>query len=314
MLLIQLMLINISAALYAYRLSHFYPSGTEREPMEKQNVFVKTWRIFTGPRFTKSVVNRNLVIPYDTLTLTTKKGIRINAWYAATDTAAKGTVVLFHGITASKAVLITEANEFYYQGYNVMLVDFRGHGDSDGNTTTAGVREAEEVKLAFDYLQAKGEKNIILYGISMGAVSVARAIDKYGLKPSGIIMEMPFASLQTYLQARARLLGFSSFTEKPFGFLVAGWMGIERGFNGYKHQTARYAKNIHCPVLMQWGKQDPLVLQHETGKIYEAIASADKKLVIYPDAGHESLLENDPVQWRVETERFLSSLMQPTLD
>jgi alpha-beta hydrolase superfamily lysophospholipase len=48
-------------------------------------------------------------------------------------------------------------------------------------------------------------------------------------------------------------------------------------------------------------------LKSETDKVYNAIASPNKKLVIYDRAGHESLLQNDPVKWRIEVEKFLSA-------
>lgn len=304
-LLVQFLLINISAALYAYKLTHVYNDPKLRTAQSSKNIFVKTWRLFTGPRQPRSIITERPTFPYDTVTLKTQKGIDIEAWYSKTDSAARGTVILFHGIGANKGMLLNEAYEFRYLGYNVMLVDFRAHGNSGGQTTTIGIRESEEVKLAYDYAMKKGARNIFLWGISMGAVVVAKAIDDYALKPSGIILEMPFGSLQSHLQARARVMGFQGFPEKPFGFFVSWWMGIERDFNGFKHQTSLYVKKINCPVLMEWGALDNYVLKTETEIIYNAIASADKKLVRYDRAGHESFLLNDPVKWRIEAERFL---------
>ena len=189
----------------------------------------------------------------------------------------------------------------------IPLADLRAHGNSGGNTTTIGVRESEEVKLAYDYVQQQGEKNIFLYGSSMGAVVVTKAVSDYSLQPKGVFLDMPFASLQSHIRARARGLGFGGVGEKPFGFLVTMWIGIERGFNGFKDKTTRYVKKLNCPVLIQWGAADTYVLKSETDKIYKAIASANKKLVIYDHAGHESLLQNDPAKWRAETEAFLAS-------
>ncbi len=306
-LLVQFILINISAALYAYKLTHVYTDPALRNEKPSKNIFVKTWRLFTGPRQARSVITETPAFPYDTVLLKTAKGIVIDTWYSKADSASKGTVILFHGITASKGMIVSEAYEFRSQGYNVMLVDYRAHGNSDGQTTTIGVRESEEVKLAYDYIAGKGERNVFLWGTSMGAVVVAKAIDDYDLKPSGVILEMPFASLQSHLQARARALGFSGMPEKPFGFFVSWWMGIERGFNGFKHKTTSYVGKVNCPVLMQWGGLDHYVLKSEADKIYKAIASSDKKLVVYDRAGHESLVQNDPVKWRFETGRFLTA-------
>jgi uncharacterized protein len=306
-LLAQFILFNISAALYAHRFTHVYDDPSLRNKAPNRNIFTKTWRLFSGPRQPRSVIKEFPAFPYDTVTLKTQSGIFIDAWYAKPDSGAKGTVIFFHGIMANKGMLLSEADEFRYLGYNVMLVDFRAHGNSGGQITTIGVKESEEVKLAYDYIVQLGEKNIFLFGSSMGAVVVTKAIADYDLKPSGAFLDMPFASMQSHLRARARLLGFRGFGEKPFGFLVTMWVGIERGFNGFKDQTARYVSKINCPVLMQWGAADNYVLKSETNKIYNAIASTDKKLIIYDHAGHESLLQNDPAKWRMEVEKFLSS-------
>ena len=306
-LLVQFILLNISAALYAYKFTHFYNGTSLNQANPGENIFKKTWRLFAGQRLPRSVVEEYPSFSFDTVILKTKKGLVIDSWYSKTDSAARGTVILFHYVTMNKGRVLMEAAEFRYQGYNVMLVDFRGHGNSDGNTTTIGFRESEEVKLAYNYVVQQGEKNVFLWGASMGAVAISKALADYDIKPSGIILEMPFASLQSHLRGRARSIGFGGFPEKPFGFLVTCWIGIERGFNGVNFKTSNYAKKITCPVLFQSGALDLAVLKWETEKVYNAIASSHKKLVIYEQAGHESFLQKDPLKWRIEVERFLTA-------
>ncbi|MBL0270105.1 MAG: alpha/beta hydrolase [Chitinophagaceae bacterium] len=213
-------------------------------------------------------------------------------------------MILFHGIGVNKMTLIDEANEFRYLGYNIMLVDFRGHGNSEGSRTTIGYREAEEVKLAFDFVQQKGEKHIFIYGSSMGAVSVTRAVYLYGDEAFRTDPRNAFYSLQTYLKARAAQIGFPA---QPFAFFTSFWIGLEKGFNGYKHKTTRYAAAINCPVLLNWGTQDHYVNEKEIRAIYEAIPYREKRLVVYEGASHESLLRKDPEKWRTSTESFLNN-------
>lgn len=306
-LLVQFILFNISAAMYAYKFTHIYDAPPQSGKPRKPNVLTRTWRLFSGPLQTKSPVSPLPVFAYDTITLKTENGTSIDAWYAKPDSGAKGTVILLHGLLANKGVLTPEAAEFRYLGYNILMVDFRAHGNSSGRITTMGMKEAEEVKLAYDFISSKGEKNIFIYGISMGAVAVSRATAKYDLKPSGLILEMPFATLQSHIRGRARVQGYKGFFVKPFSFLVTFWIGAERGLKSFKHQTADYARKINCPVLLQWGANDAYVLKDETDKVYNAIASPVKKLVVYENAGHESLLQNDPGRWRTETEAFLGA-------
>jgi alpha-beta hydrolase superfamily lysophospholipase len=303
-LLVQFILINISASLNAYRLTHFYEDPPAVKPDLRQNIFAKTWRLFTGSKVFKSKLTDIPAFPYKVIELRTTKGISIEAWHNA-DTLLKGTVILFHGVSSNKGMILDEANEFRRIGYNVMLVDFRGHGNSSGSVTTMGIRESEDVKLVYDYISKKGEKNILLWGVSMGAVAVTKAINDYGLQPSGVILELPVASLYSYIKAKAKTLGFP---RQPFGFFVTLWAGIEGGYNGFNYKTANYAKKINCPVLMQAAALDIFVSKKETKEIFQSIHSSDKKLITYDEAGHEFLLKNDPVKWRSEVEEFLGKI------
>lgn len=306
-IVVQLVLINISAALHADKLSRFYTDPALRDAAPPRNILSRTWRLFAGQRFPKSIQGEAPYYPHDTVMLRTGSGLKIEAWYAAADSNAKGTVILFHGLTMNKSRVLAEANEFRYDGYHVMLVDFRAHGNSEGKVTTIGYREAEDVKLAYDYVAAKGEKTIFIWGFSMGAVAAMKATVDYQLKPAGLILEMPFLSLQSHLRARARTSGFRGFAEKPFAFFTTFWMGAERGFNGYGFRVDGLARQISCPVLLQWGDKDRLTLRSETDKIFQALPGPDKVLAVYTQADHQSLLQNDPDLWRKETGAFLSA-------
>lgn len=301
-LLAQLVLINLSSAFYADKLTRFYSNLPEDYSNSSGNIFTKSWKLFTGPKYPRAEILERPVYSFDTVSLVTGSGLQVDAWLIRTDSQARGTVILFHGVGGTRMSNIDEANEFRFRGYRVMMLDFRGHGNSAGHTTTIGMREAEEVKLAYEYIQRLGEKNIFLFGSSMGAVAVARAVSRYQLQPSGIILEMPFYSLQTYLKARAGQIGFPT---QPFAFFTTFWIGVEKGFNGFSHRTTRYMKDVQCPVLLQWGTQDAYVNEEETEKIFEATAAPRKKLVVYNGAQHESLLRKDPVQWRMEMDVFL---------
>lgn len=298
--LIQLVLMNLSAALYAYRFTHFY-DGTEKA-VASQNFFSKTWRLFSGPKFYKASAEPEPPFPFETVLLKTPGGLNIHSWYSSVD-SAKGSVILLHGISANKTYLFNEADAFRRMGWNILLLDFRGHGLSQGNTTTFGIDETEETAAAFSFLANKGEKKIILYGTSLGAAVAMRAVAENKVQPSAIIAEMPFASLQNHLESRARIVGFPS---QPFAFLVTLWMGIERGYNGFSHKPANYARDVKCPVLLQWGEKDEYVTRQETEAIFTHLP-ASKKLAIYP-AGHESFLNRNGVQWMQEVGSFLQAL------
>ncbi len=302
-LLVQFVLINISSAFYAYKFTHF-KSGPA-PVSSSRNIFQKTWHYFTGPDQYRIINTDRPSFPVQTIQLQTASGLQLQGWYATPDSTARGTVIVLHGVTTGKAQVIPEAGEFRYWGFNVLMIDFRAHGNSQGNTTTIGVRESEDVKLAYDYVRAKGEKHIIFYGLSMGATTCMKAIRDYDLQPEAVIFEAPFRSLQTYYKARARLAGFP---QQPFAFLTTFWTGVEQGFNGYRHSALNYAPAVKCPALVQWGEKDAFVPRDDVRAIFEKIGSADKKLVFYPNVQHESFVLREPVKWREEVGSFLAKL------
>src|SRR6185436_15695857 len=157
-LVAQLILINISAAFHAYRLTHYYNDDKIRnQQSSKGKFFLRTWRMMTGKKLAKSLIQYYPGIPYDTIQLTTSNRLKLEAWYLKAD-SAKGTVILFHGLNSNKGNVLGEAFEFLSLGYNTMLVDIRAHGNSEGMVNTIGDKESEEVKIAYDYVSKKGEK------------------------------------------------------------------------------------------------------------------------------------------------------------
>ncbi len=300
--IILFILLNIIAAFHAYKFTHFYNQGQAviKKP-EQQGVWDKTKSILFGLDFTKSKITGRPAAPYETVKLKTQSGLNLEGWHIKSD-SAKGTVLMFHGHGSSKSKILHEADYFLSLGYNTFLLDFRAHGNSDGNTCTIGMNETEDVKLAYDYIQQTGEKNMVFWGISMGAATITRAVHEYKLQPLKIILEMPFGSLEQAVEGRVRMMGLP---EEPTSTLLTFWGGAERGFWAFNYVPCNYAKDISCPVLLQWGRHDRRVTQKEIDCIYSNISS-DKRLAVYEYASHQSLCDKEPEKWRKEVKSFLA--------
>ncbi|MBI1343893.1 MAG: hypothetical protein GC171_13250 [Terrimonas sp.] len=301
-LLFQLILINISAAFHAYKFTHFYSDkAVYNQPPSAGTFLLRTWRLMVGKRYGRSPIVYTPSVPYDTLSLSLSNGLKISGWYIRADTAI-GTAILFHGLGSNKGQPLNEAAELRLLGYNTLLIDLRAHGASEGKAFSLGYKESEEVKLAYDYIKGKGESNILLWGMSVGAVIIAKAIDDYAISPSKIILEMPFSSLEDHLRSRARTLGFP---EEPFAFFVTFWTGLEQGYWGYAHKTTTYVRKIKCPVLLQWGKQDEYVKESEIKAIFKNIGTSKKQLVVYDQSGHVPLCWSENDKWHDTVVQFL---------
>ncbi|MBK7432749.1 MAG: alpha/beta hydrolase [Chitinophagaceae bacterium] len=193
--LVLFVVVNIITAFHAYKFTHFYDNGSvEIKRPEDKSGWEKTKEILIG---IKAVKQKNYISTdtgFQPVTLITKSKLKLQGWYLTADKPI-GTVCLFHGHGSTKSAVFKESEAFRKLGYNTLLIDFRAHGDSEGNTSTIGYDETEDVKLAYDYVAAKGEKNIILWGISMGAACITKAMNDYPLQPRKIILEMPFGSI-----------------------------------------------------------------------------------------------------------------------
>lgn len=238
-----------------------------------------------------------------TVTLITKDHIKIEGWYLKTSSPAKGTVVMFHGHGGSKSGIQEEAAAFRKFGYHTFLVDFRAHGNSGGNTCTIGFYETEDVKLAYDHIKDKGEKNIVLWGISMGAATISKAMNDYPLQPSKIILEMPFGSILEAAGGRIKLMGLPP---QPLATLITFWGGVQHGFWAFNMKPYEFAKKIHCPVLIQSGTNDTRVSRGEIDRIYNNLP-AEKKLVMYEYSAHQSLCRKENSKWVSTVNSFLSN-------
>ena len=301
-LLIVFILLNIITAFQAYKFTHFYDAGEIMVKLDK-NGWDKTGEILFGINVEKRPDTIVADSTFETVYLTTKNNIKLQGWYLKTDSVAKGTVVMFHGHGSTKSGIYTESEAFRKMGYNTFLLDFRAHGNSGGNTTTIGYFEAEDVKLAYDFIKNKGEKNIVLWGISMGAATITKAISDYALQPGKIILEMPFGSILKAAEGRIKMMQLPA---EPLATLITFWGGAEHGFWGFGMKPTEFAKKINCPVLLQWGKNDPRVTRGEIDMIYANI-TAPKKLVVYENAAHESLCKNENDKWTNEVQIFLKN-------
>ena len=301
-------LLNIVSAFHAYKFTHFYTDGVGIKKPEQMGFIDKASAICFGINYPKSKVVDSLLIPHTTVTITTSDSLKLEAWHLMQPVIGdllitKGTVLLFHGHGSSKSALIKEATEFYSLGYNVLMTDFRAHGNSEGNVCTIGYNESKDVKAAHDYIQQKGEKHIVLWGISLGAASIAKAIPDFNLKPQKIILEMPFGSLHNAVKGRVKMMGLP---QQPISAMLTFWGGIEQGFWAFNHNPSDYAKSIACPVLLQWGVLDTRVTSEETTILFNNIPALQKKLVKYEESGHVSLCSNENEKWLTEIQSFLT--------
>ncbi len=291
------MLINAIAFMHAWKFTHFSDAAQTRTTQDLSTP-QKITILVTGVNNPRPALKSKPVIPYETLRI--RSNVLLEAWLMET-TNSKGTVLIFHGYGGEKSSMLDKADIFIDLGYHVVLVDFMGSGGSEGNRTTIGYEEAREVRDVYRHMQGLGHHNIVLFGTSMGAVAIMKAISDYKITPSSVIIECPFGSLYETVAARFRNQNIPAF---PMAGLLVFWGGVQNGFNGFTHNPRKWAERIHSPVLLMYGERDDRVTRKEIDEIYQRLPSK-KMLRTYPQAGHENYLLKHRPEWTRDVQEFL---------
>lgn len=297
-LLVFFLFLNSIAFMHAYRFTHFSERVFQKTKDSSLELSDKVQILFTGVSNPKPQNKQTPSRPYQVVSLQSNK--KIEGWLIPRD-SAKGTVVLFHGYGGEKSSMLDKAEVFHSLGYRVLLMDFMGSGGSEGVQTTIGYDEAEQVKTSFEYLQGIGEDQIHLFGTSMGAVAIMKALQDSNINPSSIILECPFGTMYETVSARFEIYGVPSF---PMAGLLLFWGGTQNGFWAFDHDPVNYAKSISCPVLLLYGERDPKVSRGEIDQIYSNLKGL-KTLRTYPHAGHENYLRKYEKEWTRDVQEFL---------
>lgn len=298
--LLIFILMNIVAFFHAYKFTHFTDKNVFKTDAKKLTIDNKIQTLLFGVNNPRPKNNSQPTQKFETIKLQSNK--QIECWHIKTD-SSKGTIILFHGYGGAKSSMIDKSDEFVKQGFSTLLVDFMGSGGSEGNQTTIGFKESEEVKTCVEYLTKLGEKNVYLFGTSLGAVAIMKSLNDYKLNPKGIIIECPFGSMYQTTCARFNSMKVPSF---PMAGLLVFWGGVQNGFWSFRHKPINYAKNIKCPTLLLYGEQDEKVSRKEIDEIYSNL-HCNKNLETFSLAGHENYLTKYKEKWLEKVNKFIKT-------
>jgi hypothetical protein len=301
-------LLNAWAFRHAWAMTHFSSGGNSTIRPEEMSALARVSVLFAGvnlPRPENDKTPADIGLTFDTRRVPVADGVELEVWHVP-HSDSRAVIVMFHGYHGSKSELLPEAKAFHDFGCALLLVDFRGSGGSTGNTTTLGHFEAADVASTTELArQLAGDKPIVLYGGSMGAVAILRAIAREAVRPSGIVIECPFDRLLTTVENRFTAMNLPSF---PCAELLVFWGGIQLGMNGFAHNPSAYAASVRCPALLMHGAEDKRVNVAEVKAIYAGLAG-QKQLEIFPGVGHEACYRT-PDLWTHHVREFLDRLGQ----
>jgi len=240
-------------------------------------------------------------------------GLQLAGWFIPPAEDMDGaTIIYVHGLGSNRGDLLDQAALLSKHGYGALLFDLRNHGQSQGELTTLGYTESEDVRATVDYLLGRAEVNpqrIGLVGMSMGGATVIRAAAHIP-EIRAVIAEAAYTSIEDNLAHGVRALtGLPPF---PYAPLVA-WFGEQEA--DMDIQLMRPIDEISQiaprPILLIHGNQDPTVPLENSRALYQA-AGEPKQLYIVKNAAHGGFLEADPQGFPLQLENFFDQyLAQP---
>ena len=230
--------------------------------------------------------------------VTARDGIRLHSWLFRSPTA-EASVIVLHGHGGNKHTCLPLA-QFLFPRYNVLMLDHRGHGDSDGLRTTIGYEERLDVHGAVDLLLERGLGPVGIYGMSMGGATaiLAAAEDP---RIAAIVADSPYARLRWAVQQSANLRGYPAFLSPAIAFLGCLATSLHLRYRMQAFDPVEVVDRIAPrPLLLMHGTEDDVVPVASAHALF-ARAGEPKELWLIEGLKHCKALEEayEPFKIRV---------------
>lgn len=301
--IIAIIILVLCASFAVYRIAFFSPN-------KKQN---DIYNIPAAPQYQKekrrmlALIDELDAKPYEQVYINSHDGLRLAArYYHIKDGAPLD--IGFHGYRGSAVRdFCGGANISFEAGHNLLLVDQRAQGKSEGHTISFGVNERLDCVDWVNYARSRFGKGlkIMLYGVSMGASGVLMAS---GLElpdnVCGIIADSPYTDPPEIIKKVSKDMGIPPVLSYPFAALGAYIFG---GFKLSSASAVEAVKHAKVPILLIHGEEDGFVPCEMSERIFEACRFRARRHT-FAKAGHGISFIVDTEKYRQLVFDFLKSL------
>lgn len=296
-------IILLAGSYYAYRIA-FYASPQGRD----QVINPKDPQYDPYRMEMKRIYHQLNDRTYERVFIVTNDGLTLSGrYYHIKDGAPLD--IGFHGYRSHPVTDFSGGSELSFQmEHNLLLVDQRAHGQSDGRTISFGILERQDLLCWVDYaIQRFGmDVNIFLYGVSMGGATVLMASElNLPSNVKGIIADCPYDNPIDVILHVGKSTPFPQVLIKPFAILGAKIYG---GFDLLETTAAQAVKNAGVPILIIHGEADTYVPCHMS----EAAANANSVMVhrhTFPNAPHGISYLTDTPRYHKIVNAFIRGIL-----
>jgi uncharacterized protein len=226
---------------------------------------------------------------------------------------ATANLLVCHGYRGSKEFMYAYLDLF--PNFNVLMFDFRAHGESSGQITSIGCHEYKDVIAAAQYLKnhdgneiIPGDKNkklpLILLGISMGGASCLKAMQKNIQLCDVLVIDSTFASLEKMLLRAFNLR--ISLPYYPFFHIIRRMFHFFGKCDIKDMSAIDCVKKIRQPIFFIHSCIDAFIPPENSIQLYAHSINVKSKLWIAPRCRHGWLHSYHSNLYKHKIEKFLN--------
>lgn len=224
----------------------------------------------------------------------TSDGLTLRGWYLPTR-SHRHLIVLVHGMWSTWLEMAALGRDLHRRGFDVLLFDLRGHGQSDPVRLSLGRRERGDIRAVLAWAESEGytDDRIGWLGYSMGASTILMEAARNPAIQVAVV-DSAYGDLPRLLKTQ---LSLHSGLPKLFnpGILLAA--RIVFGVRTDDLVPIRFARAWgERPLLLIHGESDSLVPVGQARMLAQA-AGGSCQAMTFPGVDHAQAYESDPVAY-----------------
>lgn len=256
--------------------------------------------VFFQPHRQQYLTPDKIGLQYEDVQLTSEDGVKLFAWWLPAQGEARGTVLFLHGNAENISTHIGSVHWLPAQHYNVLLLDYRGYGASEGTPTLAGAQLDINAAMAY-LLQRNGvdKKRIAILGQSLGGAMGIYYVahSPYREHIRALISESAFSDYRDIAREKLAAFWLTWPLQWPLSFT------IDNDYSPLKVVD----KISPIPLLIIHGERDVVAPLHH-GEILFAAAREPKEMWVVKDGAHIQAFRRKEYQQRLL--EYLAGVMQ----
>lgn len=226
-------------------------------------------RVLFQPTPGVDVHPHSLGIQAEEVRLLAPDGVRLHAFYLPGSPPGARAVLFLHGNAGNASHRLPNAAALARLGADVLLLDYRGYGLSEGRPSRTGVVADASASLAYlREVRGFAGRRIVIFGRSLGGAIALQVAPDATL--GGLILESTFTSLRDMARS----------VTGPLGGLL-----VRDGFDSLSR-----IRKVGAPLLFFHGDRDEVV-PFELGRRLYAAAPQPKAFQVIEGAGHNDTFE-----------------------